>query len=44
MIITLMILTAASVLAKKHSGSVWQACVCDRTVEETEQQEEEKER
>jgi len=36
MIVTLMILTAASLYAWKHGGNVWQACVCDRTVDETE--------
>jgi hypothetical protein len=38
MIVTLMLLTAATIYAKKHGGNVWQACVCDRTVDETEEE------
>ena len=36
MIVTLMLLTAATIYARKHGGNVWQACVCDRTVDEAE--------
>jgi hypothetical protein len=38
MIITIMLLTAATIYAKKHGGTVWQACVCDRTVDEAEEE------
>jgi hypothetical protein len=38
MIITIMLLTAATVYAKKHGGGVWQACVCDNTVDEAEEE------
>jgi hypothetical protein len=38
MIVTLMLLTAATIYARKHGGIVWQACVCDRTVDEAEEE------
>jgi hypothetical protein len=38
MIVTLMLLTAATIYARKHGGNVWQACVCDRTVDEAEEE------
>jgi hypothetical protein len=34
MIVTLMLMTAATIYVRKHYGNVWQACVCDRTDDE----------
>jgi hypothetical protein len=40
MIVTLMLMTAATIYVRKHYGNVWQACVCDRTEDAVEEEQE----